>query len=152
MVTISAANNVPAISIDSPSDGSSATQGTTVVFGGTANDPEDGALGSSIVWSSSIDGAFGNGSSVSVSTLSGGTHTITASVTDSVGATSTDEITFTLAAPTVPPPRNDPPQGSSGGGALGFIGLVWLGFLVMLRGITRNPLFRQTLPQSNDGS
>ena len=43
------------------------------------------ALSASLSWSSSIDGAIGSGASFSISTLSRGTHTITASVIDSDG-------------------------------------------------------------------
>ena len=51
---------------------------------GTATD-EDGDLAASLAWSSSLDGAIGSGASFSTTTLSLGSHTITASVTDSGG-------------------------------------------------------------------
>jgi PKD repeat protein len=78
-----------------------AVGGTTVTFIGTANDAEDGSLSSLINWSSSADGPLGTGASIPVSTLSVGSHTITASVTDSGGvpATSSINITVTPATP-----------------------------------------------------
>ena len=47
-------------------------------FAGTGSDPEDGTLtGASLVWTSSINGQIGTGTSFSTTTLSAGTHTIT---------------------------------------------------------------------------
>ena len=52
----SVANTAPAVSIASPSGGTSVTQGTTLTFTGSASDPEQGNLSSAMVWSSSRDG------------------------------------------------------------------------------------------------
>lgn len=91
----------PVVSITSPTDGSSSVAGTSVTFAGTATDSEDGSLTSSLAWSSSIDGSIGTGGSFAT-TLSEGTHTITASVTDSGGLTgvATLTVTVTVTAPT----------------------------------------------------
>ena len=51
-----------------------------------ASDQQDGNLSGVISWSSSIDGPLGAGGTLSVF-LSAGTHAITATVTDSAGAT-----------------------------------------------------------------
>jgi PKD repeat protein len=95
------ANTPPALTITVPANGASVVGGTTVTFIGTANDAEDGSLSSLINWSSSADGPLGTGASIPVSTLSVGSHTITASVTDSGGvpATSSINITVTPAPP-----------------------------------------------------
>lgn len=98
-------NNTPSVSINSPSSGSSYEVGTNVSFSGSASDVEDGNLSSSISWTSSIDGSLGAGASVSAA-LSVGTHTITASVTDSGNLTATRNISVTIT------------DGSTGGGDL----------------------------------
>ncbi len=89
-------NNPPTIAITAPPDGSTYTEGNSVTFTGDADDIEDGDLSASIVWSSSIDGVLGTGASIATSNLSVGTHTITASVTDSGGLTSTDTISVVI--------------------------------------------------------
>jgi alpha-tubulin suppressor-like RCC1 family protein len=85
-------DNPPVVTITSPEDGATITEGTETTFAGTATDPEDGDLGSSIVWSSDRDGELGTGSSVTA-TLSAGTHLVTASVTDSGGQTASGSVT-----------------------------------------------------------
>jgi hypothetical protein len=60
--------------------------GTPVLLTASAFDAEDRAVaGDSIAWSSSIDGALGTGSELLVGDLTAGSHTITATVTDSDG-------------------------------------------------------------------
>jgi hypothetical protein len=82
------AEQAPVVTIDSPADGTTVTGGTEIVLTGTATDYEDGALSTSIAWSSDVDGPLGTGASAAV-VLSGGTppvtHQITATVTDSAG-------------------------------------------------------------------
>ncbi len=92
-VTVNA-NNAPTVSINSPANGAQFDQGQTVSFSGTATDVEDGTLTGSLAWTSSIDGSIGSGGSFSTSSLSLGTHTITASVTDSNGANGSDSISI----------------------------------------------------------
>ena len=77
-------NSAPVVVITDPADGASTSNGTNVAFAATANDAEDGDVGASLTWSSSIDGIIGSGAGFS-SLLSIGTHTVTASVTDSGG-------------------------------------------------------------------
>jgi subtilisin family serine protease len=89
-------NQAPTVTITAPPDGSTFTQGDSVTFTGTAEDPEDGDISSSIVWTSSINGQFGTGASVTTSSLSVGTHTITAAATDSGGKSGSDTITVTI--------------------------------------------------------
>ncbi|HEX4953380.1 MAG TPA: hypothetical protein VF017_08310 [Thermoanaerobaculia bacterium] len=92
-------NTPPVVTITAPATGSSFTQGTSVNFTGTATDAEDGSLTAGLAWTSSINGAIGSGGSFSTSTLSVGTHTITASVTDSGGLPDSDAITVTINPP-----------------------------------------------------
>ncbi len=96
-------NNAPTVAITAPSNGSNFPDGSSVNFTGTATDTEDGNIASSLAWSSNLDGSLGSGASIN-STLSVGTHTITAQVTDSGGQSDSDNITVTI-----DPPINDPP-------------------------------------------
>ena len=101
-ITVGTPNSPPTVTITSPTDGSTFDSGTTILFEGTASDSEDGGLTSSLVWNSDLDGQIGTGGSFSA-TLSDGTHTITASVTDSDGATSSSSITVTVGNPPTEP-------------------------------------------------
>ena len=74
--------------------------GDPITFSGTATDPEDGDLTASLGWASSLDGSIGSGGSFSTSSLSLGTHTITASVADTEGLPGSDEITLTVSPET----------------------------------------------------
>jgi subtilisin family serine protease len=99
-----ATNAAPTATITAPASGASVTQGTSVTFTGSATDAEDGALsGAALVWTSSINGQLGTGTSVATSSLSVGTHTITLTARDSKGATGTTTRTITVTAPTTPP-------------------------------------------------
>jgi endonuclease I len=95
------ANTAPSVTITGPADASSFEEGTPVPFTGTASDLEDGSLSAAIAWSSDLDGALGTGAAVNT-LLSVGTHTITASVTDSgsLGASDSISVTVTPAPPT----------------------------------------------------
>ncbi|NSW53183.1 MAG: S8 family serine peptidase [Anaerolineae bacterium] len=88
-------NTPPTVTISSPANGSSFTQGDTISLSGSASDAEDGNLSSSISWSSNLDGSLGTGASVAA-VLSVGTHTITASVTDSDGASASTSVSVTI--------------------------------------------------------
>lgn len=101
-------NQAPTVTIDAPFDGSSFDEGTAVTFTGTADDPEDGDIASDILWTSFIDGYdsnIGAGASITTSDLSVGTHTITASVTDSGDKEGSDSIEVTVN----PVSTNNPP-------------------------------------------
>lgn len=90
-------NQSPTATISSPDDGATFDVGAAVVFEGSASDPEDGNLsGSSLSWSSDVDGNLGTGTSVTVSDLSEGTHQVTLEATDSEGATGSDAVSITV--------------------------------------------------------
>jgi len=93
--TIDPGNNPPVVAITSPTGGASFESGATISFSAIATDDEDGDLSGSITWTSSIDGAIGNGGNVEV-ILSAGQHTITASVTDSEGSSGSASIEITV--------------------------------------------------------
>lgn len=88
-------NSPPSALVESPADGSTYSDGDVINFVGTASDAEDGNLTSSISWSSNLDGSLGGGGAVSTA-LSVGVHTVTASVTDSGGASGSDSIQVTV--------------------------------------------------------
>jgi len=94
-------NNAPTVTVTTPATGASVAFGSAISFAGTATDTEDGNLTSGLVWTSSIDGQIGNGGSFS-RTLSAGTHTITASATDSGNLTGSASVTITVLNPTQP--------------------------------------------------
>jgi hypothetical protein len=91
-------NTAPSVSILTPTSGASYTSGDNVSFSGSASDTEDGDLSASLAWSSDLDGSIGSGASFATTGLSVGTHTITASVTDSGGLPGSDAITVTVNA------------------------------------------------------
>ena len=86
----------PALTITGPASGSTFEHGATVTLTGTASDPEDGDLSSQIDWMSNLDNSLGSGASLPVDTLSSGTHTISAIVTDQDGLTDSKQITITV--------------------------------------------------------
>ena len=88
-------NNAPEVTITSPADDTTFDSGATISFTGTASDTEDGNLAASLLWTSSIDGAIGADGSFD-EILTEGVHTITASVTDSGGATSSASVSITV--------------------------------------------------------
>lgn len=73
-----------------------------VTVSGTCIDEFDGDLSEQMEWSSSIDGVLGTGSSFEVQ-LSIGTHTISASCTDSASQEATGSVTYTVAIADNPP-------------------------------------------------
>ncbi len=101
-ITLTVQNNTaPVVTINGPANGSTVPAGTAIVFSGTAIDAESGDLTGSLTWTSSIDGPIGSGGSFS-KTLSSGTHTITASVTDPGGLTGSKTISITVSGNTAP--------------------------------------------------
>jgi len=89
-------NTAPTVTISSPANGSSFTEGSSVSFSGSATDTEDGNISSNLSWSSNLEGVIGSGGAFATSTLSVGTHSITASVTDSGGLSGNDQVTVTI--------------------------------------------------------
>jgi subtilisin family serine protease len=96
-------NTTPTVLVTSPASGASFTTGKSVTFTGTATDTQDGSLSSSLKWTSNLQGTIGTGASVSTSSLSIGTHAITASATDSGSLTGSNSIQVTITALPTPP-------------------------------------------------
>ena len=76
----------PTATIAAPTSGTTVPSGTPVTFSGSASDTPDGNVSSYLVWRSNIEGQIGLGASFSKA-LTVGSHTITATVTDSTGHT-----------------------------------------------------------------
>jgi hypothetical protein len=100
---LSSANVPPTVAIVTPLSNSTYTNAQTISFTGTALDAEDGVLTSNLQWNSSLSGALGTGGSIA-RTLVAGTHTITASATDSSNATRVATISVVVNDPNAPPP------------------------------------------------
>lgn len=90
-------NTPPVVVISAPDDESSHNVGDSIAFTATSTDAESGDISAGIVWTSDVDGSLGTGGTVNISTLSIGTHTITATSTDSGGLVGADSITITIA-------------------------------------------------------
>ena len=110
-------NTDPVATILAPADGHSVFIGTAVTFSGSGTDAEDGALsGSALQWTSNIDGGLGSGASVTTSALSGGSHQVTLSVTDSHGNVTVASITVVIDPGAIPVPViSAPANGASVG-------------------------------------
>ena len=103
------------MTIASPSNNASFVLGTAVTISGSATDAEDGNLSAKIAWTSSVDGALGTGASLS-KVLSAGTHTLTAQVSDSKGASKSASVTVVVKAAVNTPPTvkiKSPASGAS---------------------------------------
>jgi thermitase len=97
-------NTAPTVVILTPGNNSSALNSDQISFTGTASDVEDvGLNAANLSWSSSLDGFLGAGSGFT-HMLSVGTHTITASATDSGALTGSASVTVTVTALPPPPP------------------------------------------------
>lgn len=90
----------PEPEISSPSSGSIFEKDASISFSGSASDLEDGSLsGSSLVWTSSLDGQIGTGNSFSKSDLLAGSHKIKLTATDSHEVTSEVISNIVIASP-----------------------------------------------------
>jgi hypothetical protein len=85
----------PSVTIQTPVDHASFAAGSIIHFMAVAKDAAGRDLSSRIAWSSSLDGTIGTGASFT-KVLSTGTHTITATVTDSRGRKSRMQIVVTV--------------------------------------------------------
>ena len=88
-------NNPPVLTITSPVNGSSNIEGESATLSASAIDVEDGDISPLVSWNSDIQGSLGMAPSISV-TLNAGTHVITASVSDALGKTSVQTVSYTV--------------------------------------------------------
>jgi len=94
-------NEAPVVIIASPLPESVVMEGNPVIFAGDATDAEDGNLSTAIIWNSNLDGALGSGAFIEHQ-LSVGIHTITATVSDSLGKTDSTSVVVTVELNNVP--------------------------------------------------
>src|SRR5947208_481407 len=97
--------STPVLTLTAPANGKKFAFGAPVPFVATATDSFDGDLSPRILWTSDRDGAVGTGGSFNRATLSRGTHTLTASITDTAGlsaSATTHVIVLDDAPPAVP--------------------------------------------------
>ncbi len=102
-IIVAPPNTPPVVSIQvvSPANALGIKSDTTVTFSGNASDVPDGNLSQSLIWNSSLDGYIGQGSPIST-TLTAGTHVISAQVQDSGGLVGSAQITLAVDASVVP--------------------------------------------------
>jgi chitodextrinase len=98
----STTNTAPSVSVANPQNNSSYPEGTSVSFSGSATDSQDGNISANLRWTSNLMGELGTGASFS-RTMTAGTHTVVATVTDSGGMSGNRQVTMTVTV-TAPPP------------------------------------------------
>ena len=93
---------IPTISITTPSNNISVDAGTLITFTATADDYEDGDISTSISWTDAATATLlGTGSSINVSNLEIGSHTIKASASDSADNLVENTTIVTITDPTL---------------------------------------------------
>ncbi|MES2645168.1 MAG: hypothetical protein V4850_37115 [Myxococcota bacterium] len=104
--TVGAENSAPTCAITAPLAGANAELGASVDLAALLTDPDVDGTALSATWSSDLDGALGtatvnaDGTSVLVlDTLSFGTHLLTVTGTDDVGATCSADVVFSIGTP-----------------------------------------------------
>jgi chitinase len=86
----------PIAVINHPGDGETRSATSDIAFVGTGRDHEGGTLtGSALVWTSSLDGQFGTGGSITAR-LSPGNSVVTLTATDTNGNTGSTSISLTI--------------------------------------------------------
>lgn len=96
-------NSLPLVTILSPSNATIFSQDEGINLSASALDVENGDLGESLVWTSSIDGVLGSGASISdLSGLTIGQHLITARVYDAFGAEGSAQIGISIVDDKIP--------------------------------------------------
>ena len=80
------ADTPPVVTIVTPVNGARVTPTTNITFLGTAIDVPDGTISNKLTWKTNISGPIGTGATFT-RRLPAGTHTVTATVKDSIGYT-----------------------------------------------------------------
>ena len=91
------ANQAPGATISAPQPGAAFASGEAITFVGSATDPEDGQLsGSALVWTSSLVGQIGSGTTFARADLPVGLHAITLTATDAEGRSGQATVSITV--------------------------------------------------------
>ena len=105
-VVVRGPNQPPSCGIVSPESGSGGGTGMASMFIGVVDDADIGPEPLDVSWASNLDGMLGSSTpdsegnvALSVSSLTVGTHTVSLSVTDEVGALCVDDIVFVVGRP-----------------------------------------------------
>jgi hypothetical protein len=90
-------NHDPLVEMQSPAGETTVAQGQTVNLQALAYDADEGTMPDEMLsWTSSLDGALGDGNQVSVVDLSIGTHTITFKADDGQGGVKSEQVQITV--------------------------------------------------------
>jgi len=104
-------NFQPRVEILSPLTGREYTVGTAISFRGRGEDTEDGTFADeALAWTSSLDGILGTGGTLTLDTLSVGSHKISLAVTDSHGSKVTVAVTIKVVPPAAPVVKIERPE------------------------------------------
>jgi len=105
-LSINAENVAPSCAITAPADGDSGAEGIEVTFEATASDTEDASDLLTATLESDVAGSLWSGNpgadgsiSTSTSDLALAAHTVTLTVTDTVGAVCTDSVVYVVGGP-----------------------------------------------------
>src|SRR5207249_3839305 len=90
------ADRPPDVTILQPRPGQRLASDQPITFAATAVDSLDGDQSATLTWTSDRDGTLGTGGTLTRTTLSEGTHTITATVTDGAGLSASTSFTVTV--------------------------------------------------------
>ena len=92
-------NQVPTITVASPSSGSTANVSSAIQLQATAADGDEGDLSANINWYSNVDGLLGTGTALNTSFAKSGSHIISARVEDSHGGVAIERVLIDVIDP-----------------------------------------------------
>jgi len=122
----------PIATIESPAESSWYYVGSPILLSGSAEDSEGAITDPFLEWSSSIDGVLGNGSSLSVSNLSQGTHTISLNASNNGDLQTTVSVVIDVFSEASAPVIVSHPQRGGTGSAQCFMIIYFLPIFIRL--------------------
>jgi len=148
--TTSVTNTAPSLTISSPSNGASYAEGASITFTASASDNQDGNLTGAIQWTDN-NTAIGSGGSFT-RTLTAGTHSIVAYVTDSSNTKTSRSVSVTVSSTTTSGTTSGATLTARGRKVKGvqYSDLYWNGLSATAIDVYRNGA--RVLNTTNDGS